>query len=278
MISSYQPDSPFADQFAESNRDIIRLKVVYSRDPTVHLVFTIFSTGNLINLACGVLESNIRCQMLLPIRDFVVPFTLTAKDTAIVPQHVFRNLQTLTIRIKDELLEPVLVAIHAQLGLPERLLLCTLPSEILTRILILLPLSALGKLMLASSNMRRQIVNCSPVWRIHLSRLNAKNQSMLDAALTRQRQQQQRQQQQQAPSPSAPAATSAGAIDPSCDIATDTVPHTIPDSLSLASEEHSLSDVEPDNGVTCLYYERFVARYRSLLTQRRCRGLSPSFV
>ncbi|KAA0196975.1 hypothetical protein FBUS_03613 [Fasciolopsis buskii] len=69
----------------------------------------------------------------------------------------------------------------------------------------------------------------------------------------------------------------ASGTDHSCDTAPD-VASNAPQLFSLASEELSLSDVEPDNRATCQYYERFVARYRSLLVQRRCRGLSPSFV
>ncbi|CAL8104228.1 unnamed protein product [Calicophoron daubneyi] len=234
-------------------------------------------------------ELNLRNQLILRSRDYLVQSTVLNTNAPLDPKLVFRDLQTLCIRIKDELIEPILVDIHIALNLSPRLTLCTLPVDIIVsffvviRILLLLPLSALGKLVLCNWHLYRLIKNCAPIWRIQLAHLNAKRQPLLNAALTRQqkqqREQEQRRQQQQRDQDS-PSGVANRIPCTATDNRTDEEPTACtPDpncTNPQVTDEDSLSETQSVQSP--LPYERFVARYRSLLVQRKCRGLSPSFV
>ncbi|KER26809.1 LOW QUALITY PROTEIN: hypothetical protein T265_13928 [Opisthorchis viverrini] len=172
----------------------LRLRFVYASTPEIHITFTVYTVGNLICMAASCKEAQLARQLILSLRDYLVVSAL-GQQVIPTPSFLFKNLQLLSNRIKDELIEPMLVNIHAELGMPERIMLTNLPFEILTRILLYLPLSTLGKLMLCNSFLYQQIKSCAPVWRALLATLNAKKQPLLNAALTRQlRMQQQRQQ------------------------------------------------------------------------------------
>ncbi|GAA48075.1 hypothetical protein CLF_101148 [Clonorchis sinensis] len=170
-----------------------------------------------------------------------------------------------------------------------------------TRIFLYVPLFTLGKLMLCNSFLYQQIKSCAPVWRALLANLNAKKQPLLNAALTRQlRMQQQRQQppvDSQAESNGEPT-SEPNESNTQNDIAPIEVPSNVEDPSVDESPGHStLSYESPSyrNPVRCTeagfvrslppagnfvvfstchfvffsQIQRFVARYRSLLNQRR---------
>ncbi|TGZ59787.1 hypothetical protein CRM22_008897 [Opisthorchis felineus] len=247
----------------------LRLRFVYVSTPEIHITFTVYTIGNLICMAASCKELQLARQLILSLRDYLVVSAL-GQQVIPTPSFLFKNLQLLSNRIKDELIEPVLVNIHAELGMPERIMLTNLPFEILTRIFLYVPLLTLGKLMLCNSFLYQQIKSCAPVWRALLANLNAKKQPLLNAALTRQLRMQQQRQQPPADSPAESNREPASEPNES-NTQDDIAPIEVPTNV----EDHS---VDESPGHSTLSYERFVARYRSLLNQRRTRGLSPIFL
>ncbi|KAA3671444.1 uncharacterized protein DEA37_0005514, partial [Paragonimus westermani] len=111
---------------------------------------------------------------------------------------------------------------HLERGMPERMTLSNLPTELLTRVLLFVPLRSLGQLMLCSHHLCEEIKFCAPVWRMHLAQFNAKKQPLLDAALSRQ----QRQSRSQ-PCPSTPVKLRLDSNEPCSDLQYTTVPDVL---------------------------------------------------
>lgn len=257
----------FIDDLSTS-KDITRLHFEYGSTPLTHITFTLYTTGNVFSVAISTKEFDLAKQLSFPIRDHLIASEVTSnRDFVPHPSVVYRHLLLLTNRIKDELIEPILVDVHSLCGLPERLMLSTLPPEVLHRILLWVPLHSLGKLMSCNSELYRHIKSFSAVWRMHLARLNAKKEPLLNAALTRQLHQLRK--------PSPPALSSPAQphrID--SDVTASPAPDTKAEEPN--NEEDSLAEL-PEQDTTQSYH-RFVARYRSLQMQRRSRGLSPVFI
>ncbi|KAF7255154.1 hypothetical protein EG68_07409 [Paragonimus skrjabini miyazakii] len=237
----------------------VRMQFVYRSTPEVHISFTLFTTGNLICLAASSQELNLARQLILPTRDHLTVSSISDLESQEKPSLLLKHLRTLACRIKDELIEPMLVDIHAKRGMPERMTLSNLPTELLTRILLFVPLRSLGQLMLCSRHLCEEIKFCAPVWRMHLAQFNAKKQPLLDAALSRQ----QRQSQSQ-PRPLTPIEPHLDSNEPCSDL--------------QSTIQSDTEDNVPTPDSSTQSYERFVTRYRSLIIQRRNRGLSPIFI
>ncbi|KAA3678213.1 uncharacterized protein DEA37_0000845 [Paragonimus westermani] len=91
----------------------VRIQFVYRSTPEVYISFTLFTTGNLICLAASSQELNLARQLILPARDHLVVSSTSHLETYEKPSLLFKHLRTLACRIKDELIEPMLVDIHA---------------------------------------------------------------------------------------------------------------------------------------------------------------------
>ncbi|CAH8604887.1 unnamed protein product [Heterobilharzia americana] len=184
------------NQYFQKPSSIIRLPFTY-RKVSPKVVFTIFQNGNIISIAASVQGLPIRKQLLLQTKDYVIDQNLIDQSVANKSILLYRQLRPLAVRIKDELIEPVLLALHSEFILPPRIHLCNLPNELFCQILSSLPLRALGSLMFCNHQLYNRIRGCSTIWRIHLANIDAKKKLVLDAALSRQQRQLKQLQDQQ---------------------------------------------------------------------------------
>ncbi|CAH8862775.1 unnamed protein product [Trichobilharzia szidati] len=273
------------------------IRLVFNYPPTPNrVVFSLYQNGNLSIITGSVQSLPVRKQLILLTKDYLINQSLIDQSVASKSSLLYRRLRLLAVRIKDELIEPILLALHSEYKLPPRIHLCTLPNELFSHILSCLSLSTLGSLMLCNHDLYNRIRGCNTIWRIHLANLDAKKKPILDAALSRQQrqlrqlQEQQQQQQQQQGQPDEPdASTSAGNQDNRNELNIlvnneENVSGLSKDCLIpqyTSSSSSTLNDSDstlPNNHVTPQYdaYERFLARHKSLSIQRRSCGISPS--
>ncbi|CAH8607829.1 unnamed protein product [Schistosoma haematobium] len=173
-------------QYYQEMSSIIRLTFNYPQVDSIKLIFTLFQNGNMTCIAASVQDLPIRKQLILQTKLYLIKQDAIHQSTTNKLNLLYRHLRLLSIRIKDELIEPILLAIHSEYNLSPRLHLCTLPSELFCEILCYLRLTSLGFLMLCNRELSYRIRNCNTVWRIHLAKLNAKNRPISDGVLSRQ--------------------------------------------------------------------------------------------
>ncbi|VDP38625.1 unnamed protein product [Schistosoma curassoni] len=210
-------------QYYQEMSSIIRLTFNYPQVDSIKLIFTLFQNGNMTCIAgkflwilyyfifyqtiqaeqrlrgsfdapCELADNSnssvqdlpIRKQLILQTKLYLIKQDAIHQSTTNKLNLLYRHLRLLSIRIKDELIEPILLAIHSEYNLSPRLHLCTLPSELFCEILSYLRLTSLGFLMLCNRELSYRIRNCNTVWRIHLAKLNAKNRPISDGVLSRQ--------------------------------------------------------------------------------------------
>ncbi|CAH8591463.1 unnamed protein product [Schistosoma margrebowiei] len=234
-------------QYYQEISSIIRLTFNYPQIDSIKLIFTLFQNGNMTCIAASVRDLPIRKQLILQTKLYLIKQDAIHQSTTNKLNLVYRHLRLLSIRIKDELIEPILLAIHSEYNLSPRLHLCTLPSELFCEILCYLPLTSLGSLMLCNRELYYRIRNCNTVWRIQLAKLNAKNRPILDSVLSRQQ--------------SLSSSSSLQQIDQK---------HT---TLHKSQQKNIGNDVnnEMDQTEQSEAYKQFLARYKSLSTQKRLR-------
>ncbi|VDP15702.1 unnamed protein product [Schistosoma margrebowiei] len=271
-------------QYYQEISSIIRLTFNYPQIDSIKLIFTLFQNGNMTCIAASVRDLPIRKQLILQTKLYLIKQDAIHQSTTNKLNLLYRHLRLLSIRIKDELIEPILLAIHSagdqQLdhtpfvplgywspceplvwnqGFPTPLggkSVSTNPvkapdirftsspfrkhyphHENTCEILCYLPLTSLGSLMLCNRELYYRIRNCNTVWRIQLAKLNAKNRPILDSVLSRQQ--------------SLSSSSSLQQIDQK---------HT----TLHKSQQKNIDQTEQSEA-----YKQFLARYKSLSTQKR---------
>ncbi|CAI2731146.1 unnamed protein product [Schistosoma spindalis] len=232
-------------QYYQEISSIIRLTFNYPQVDSIKLIFTLFQNGNMTCIAASVQDLPIRKQLILQTKIYLIKQDTIHQSTTNKLNLLYRHLRLLSIRIKDELIEPILLAIHSECNLSPRLHLCTLPSELFCEILCYLPLASLGSLMLCNRELYYRIRNCNTVWRIQLAKLNAKKRPILDGVLSRQQS----------------SSSSLQQVDQK---------HT---TLHKSQQKNIGDDVinEMDQTEQSEAYKQFLIRYKSLSTQKRLR-------
>ncbi|CAI2731147.1 unnamed protein product [Schistosoma spindalis] len=230
-------------QYYQEISSIIRLTFNYPQVDSIKLIFTLFQNGNMTCIAASVQDLPIRKQLILQTKIYLIKQDTIHQSTTNKLNLLYRHLRLLSIRIKDELIEPILLAIHSECNLSPRLHLCTLPSELFCEILCYLPLASLGSLMLCNRELYYRIRNCNTVWRIQLAKLNAKKRPILDGVLSRQQS----------------SSSSLQQVDQK---------HT---TLHKSQQKNIGDDVinEMDQTEQSEAYKQFLIRYKSLSTQKR---------
>ncbi|KAH8858703.1 hypothetical protein KSF78_0008982 [Schistosoma japonicum] len=175
-------------QYYQRVSSIMRLTFAYPEVDSTKVVFTLFQNGNMTSIAASVQNLPIRKQLILKTKYYLINQEFIDQSIANKLNLLYRRLRLLSIRIKDELIEPILLALHSEFNLHPRIHLCNLPNELLYEILSYLPLSSLGCLMFCNHELYNRIRNCNMIWRIQLAKLDAKKKPILYAALSRQQQ------------------------------------------------------------------------------------------
>ncbi|VDP65608.1 unnamed protein product [Schistosoma mattheei] len=117
-------------QYYQEMSSIIRLTFNYPQVDSIKLIFTLFQNGNMTCIAASVQDLPIRKQLILQTKFYLIKQDAIHQSTTNKLNLLYRHLRLLSIRIKDELIEPILLAIHSEYNLSPRLHLCTLPSEL----------------------------------------------------------------------------------------------------------------------------------------------------
>ncbi|CAH8616817.1 unnamed protein product [Schistosoma rodhaini] len=236
------------NQYYQQRSSIIRLTFNYPQVHSIKVIFTLFQNGNMICIAASVQDHPIRKQLILQTKIYLIKQDAICQSTVNKLNLLYRNLRLLAIRIKDELIEPILLAIHSEFNLSPRLHLCTLPRELFCEILCYLPLTSLGSLMFCNRELYYRIRNCNTIWRIQLAKLNAKKRLILDDVHSRQQSSSSLQQVNQEQT-------------------------TLHKSQQKNMIEFNIIDDditnEKDQTKKDEAYEQFLTRYKSLFTQRR---------
>ncbi|KAH8858707.1 hypothetical protein KSF78_0008985 [Schistosoma japonicum] len=160
-------------QYYQRVSSIMRLPFAYPEVDSTKVVFTLFQNGNMTSIAASVQNLPIRKQLILKTKYYLINQEFIDQSIANKLNLLYRRLRLLSIRIKDELIEPILLALH---------------SDRIYEILSYLPLSSLGCLMFCNHELYNRIRNCNMIWRIQLAKLDAKKKPILYAALSRQQQ------------------------------------------------------------------------------------------
>ncbi|XP_018646274.1 hypothetical protein Smp_128070 [Schistosoma mansoni] len=156
------------NQYYQQRSSIIRLTFNYPQVHSIKVIFTLFQNGNMTCIAASVEDHPIRKQLILQTKIYLIKQDAICQSTVNKLNLLYRNLRLLAIRIKDKLIEPILLAIHSG------------------EILCYLPLTSLGSLMFCNRELYCRIRNCNTIWRIQLAKLNAKKRLILDDVHSRQ--------------------------------------------------------------------------------------------
>nr|VZH99678.1 unnamed protein product [Spirometra erinaceieuropaei] len=241
----------------ENSPDIVRLTYVYPPASSMPIVFTTFSVGDYISIAAGISKTSIANQVAINKKSNFVNCGLLDSDLGKNAKLMYKQPRDLVIRIMDELIEPALLRIHDELNLKPRLHLLRLPESVLSNMLTYLPLRDLSRVFVSCSCLHNHIRTSETIWRYNLARLEAKRQPVAQAALLRQ--------QTLLNGPLSPE-TTPGPSQPKTD------PPELAESRSSASITSELSlGASSDVNQDCPSFQKFLARYHSLASQRRYR-------